>query len=449
MSTPTWCGGAICLSPTGYSNAPGDPVPYAPSPYKVKQTSDARYIECPTQKWVYKKQAYAAVIDCEKRSPCNSALAEDYNGWNSSEFKMNVDDATKLINDNTYNVLKNNGTLEDQYNPPDKQCEFYIYPYDAYSIATHEYLDQHGYVSARGGGKCSLVTPADFIHPYLIYFDAYYSDDMGEYPDNPHQWMTLERMVNTIVRDNACNIRELHAVSDPADYWGACDPDHYKDHLNKVVEKMKNGDLTYLTASQCVKQVMVTSVTTASISGGTNNEWIISPKVGNLQNSDKYDNVLISYIVTLPSNTDDANWVGMASFYTSNDEPIRRQPRKLKRRGADSKHKWAVYANPFKGDVKIIGDMTANQYIFKNKMSNKNIKLASFVNGKIGLYMIKGNFEVTLYSPNGKAVRKLAGKSPGGYETVNMNVKNLSNGFYILNVKHDAGEIRHRVVLAQ
>jgi hypothetical protein len=149
---------------------------------------------------------------------------------------------------------------------------------------------------------------------------------------------------------------------------------------------------------------------------------------------------------TVASSVDDATWVGMASYYTSDDKPVRRPPRKLTRRNAQKK--WAVYANPFKGDVKIVGNQVGTQYepgIF----GGNGARLISFVNGKLSLLVQKGDYEATLFSPNGRAVAKTAGKANGGMVRAYMNVDKLSNGCYILSVKHTYGLLRQRVVLAQ
>jgi hypothetical protein len=436
---PEWAKGAIVLN-SEYASAPGTETDYFG--YKVKTDGTNKYIKCNKMAWIDKCQVGACIIDCAARS---DGLATHYDGWDNTERDLNVNKATDTINIKTYNVLSAAGQLEDQYNAADKKCEYYLYPYDAFSITTHQYLDANGYVSARGGGKCSLTTPADFFHPYLVYFDSYYGDDIGEFPDNPHQWLTTVHMINNIVRDNGYMIREFHAVTSDA-YWGAIETDRYRTHLNDVVTRMKNGDLTVLTPSEAVKYQMVSSVTTATIAAGTEvNEWIITPTVGSLTNSDKYDNVLISYIVTLPSSVNDDGWVGMASYYTSDNKGVRRQPRKLTRRGAQKK--WAVYGNPYKGDIKIIGNMT--NILYKDIKNGLHGKLISFVDGKLSLYLKKGDFRASLFSPNGRVVAQTAGKSNGGIVRATMNVNHLSNGFYVLNVKHDHGVLCKRVMLTK
>lgn len=437
---PEWAKGAIVLN-SEYASAPGTETDHFG--YKVKTDGNTKYIKCNKMAWIDQCQVGACIVNCAAR---DDGLQTHYDGWNDTERDLNVNKANDTININTYDILIANGQLESKYNPPDKKCEYYCYPYDAYSIQTHQYLDDNGFVSARGGGKCSLTTPADFFHPYLTYFDSYYSDDLGEFPDNPHQWLSTTHMLDFIVRDCGYMIRELHAVTE-SDYWGKIEPDRYRNHLNDVITRMKNGDLTVVTPSQAVKQSMVSNVTTVTISAtGNENEWIITPTVGSLQNSDKYDNELISYIVTLPSSVDDASWVGMASYYTSDDTPVRRAPRKLKRRNAQKK--WAVYANPFKGDVKIIGNMTNILYEF-GKAHGNTIKLISFANGKMLLFAKKGSFEATLFSPSGRAVAKTAGKANGGFVKAYMNVDRLGNGCYILSVKHRDGLLRQRVILAR
>ena len=437
---PDWAKGAIVLN-SEYATAPGTETDHFG--YKVKTDGTTKYIKCNKMAWIDKCQVGACIIDCAAR---NDGLASHYDGWDNTERELNVNRATDTINLKTYDVLGTNGQLESKYNPADKKCEYFLYPYDAFSITTHQYLDDNGYVSARGGGKCSLTTPADFFHPYLVYFDSYYGDDIGEFPDNPHQWLTTTHMVDKIVQDNGYMIREFHAVTDE-EYWGKIEPTRFRNHLNDVITRMKSGDLTVLTPSQAVKCRVVTDVTTATISStGNTDEWIISPTVGSLQNSGKYDNELISYIVTLPSSVDDANWVGMASYYTSDDTPVRRPPRKLTRRNAQKK--WAVYANPFKGDVKIVGNQVGTQYepgIF----GGNGARLVSFVNGKLSLLVQKGDYEATLFSPNGRAVAKTAGKANGDVVRAYMNVDKLSNGCYILSVKHTYGLLRQRVVLAK
>lgn len=444
FSIPKWAQGAIVLS-NSYASKPGNEE--AKFGYKIKTNGTEKYIKCNNRNWINKCEVAVCILDQAARDAADGPGPKHFDGWDATEKDLNVNKASDTINQNVYFKLKTDGKLKNQYWPEDnKKCDYYFYPYDAYSEATHTYLDANGFVAARGGGKCSLITPGDFFHPYRTYFDSYFSDAMGEFPNNPHQWMTTTRMVNSIIAQYGYDIREFHAVTDNA-YWGAIKPSEYRTHLSMVMDKIKAGDLSVYTCTDAVKyRILTDAPLTATIASSGDKKWLITPTC--TAPSDKYKNILMNYIVTFTSSEGDASWKGIGARYKNTNEPVPRQPFKLTRRGADAKHKWSVFGSAFLGPIEITGDEIITSVI--NEKFAKGLKFHSFVNGQLTMYMNPGNFKATIYSAKGQAVSVVNGfAKQTGNVRMNMNVKSLSNGYYILSVEHQNGTLRMPIVLSR
>ncbi len=362
-----------------------------------------------------------------------------YDAWTQADYYLNVDSAKALIDKNVYDRFNGN-----KYFPKGKKCEYYVYPYDAYSNATHDYLDQHGFIAARGGSKCSVATSGDFYHPYRSDFDSYYDEDMGVYPNNPHMWLTLQGLVDGIINHKGYMIRELHAVAGVDQYWGAVTEAKYDAHLAMVKQKMESGDIANLTPSEAIKQRLTTNACeTGDISSGitvveANKEWLVDLNCGTM--AEKYKDE-ITIIAAFPTGADD--WNQLAAIYESGSDQPRMQPKKLGAR------RWAVYVHPYKEALRLIGDATTIDLTVVDNKVLYTTRIISFLNGKLIMSLRKGDYTASLMMPNGRIVGTVSGKAGGGYERAFMNVDKLSNGFYILHVKHSHGELRQRVVLAR
>jgi hypothetical protein len=143
--------------------------------------------------------------------------------WDQAGRERNMRDANNEINRRIYNLIRNPG----RYFPVGKRCEYYGYPFDAYSLETHRALNSFGILQARGGSKTPTPMLGDFFHPYAIDFDAFWidrtdwtPDSRGAgfvYPDNQHVWLGLNEMVDKIIESRGYMIREFHAVADIPD----------------------------------------------------------------------------------------------------------------------------------------------------------------------------------------------------------------------------------------
>jgi hypothetical protein len=356
--------------------------------------------------------------------------------WTAADYTLNVDSAKAMIDHNVYAKFTGN-----KYFPAGKKCEFYIYPYDAMSDSTHKYLDAHGFISARGGSKSGTPLRGDFNHPYYLDFDAYYlinNNPNVVYPANPHQLLSLEGMIDSIIAHHGYMIRELHAVGDPASYWGAVPLALYTAHLQRLQTLQASNDLIVMTPSEAVKYRMSANGVASATISGTPVSYTITPVLTTgITVPDKYKDE-ICFIVTMPTSFDDAALTKGLVTYADNTHP-REEAKKI------SAKRWAVYANPFKGAFTFSAGATE----IKNGPSGRNIaNIYSFKNGLLRMTVYPGSYKVVLYTPNGKALRVQSGMAhEAGMITANMDVASLSSGYYILSVEHQNGVTKMPVLI--
>jgi hypothetical protein len=359
--------------------------------------------------------------------------------WTVADYYLQVDSAKNTIDRNVYASFQGNTAF-----PKGKKCEFYIYPFDAFSDSTHAYLNAHGFVAARGGSKSGKPIRGDFYHPFYIDFDAYFlinNDPNIVYPANPHQLLSLEGMIDSIMAQHGYMIRELHAVGDPAAYWGAIPATLYEAHLKRLQTLQNSNDLIVMTPSEAIKyRISANGVTGAAITG-SGASYTITPTLatGTTPVLDKYKDE-ICFIVTLPTSVDDGTWTKGQVTYSDQTHP-REYSKKL------SAKRWAVYANPFKGAF----TFQPGAVNVINGISGKNVaNIYSFKNGRLHMNIFAGSYKVALYAPNGKAVRVVSGAVlQTGLVKVDLNVGSLSHGYYILSVEHQTGVTRMPVVIGK
>jgi hypothetical protein len=359
----------------------------------------------------------------------------DVKAWTSADYKLNVDSAKAMIDHNVYAKFTGN-----QYFSAGKKCEYYIYPYDAMSDSTHKYLDSKGFVGARGGSKSGTPLRGDYYHPYYIDFDAYYlinNDPSIVYPANPHQLLSLEGMIDSIILHHGYMVRELHAIGDPNQYWGAVPQTLYEAHLKRLKGLVDSNSLAVMTPSEAIKYRISGNAVIGATITGTPTLYTITPTLATGTVLDKYKDE-ICFIVTLPSSFDDAALTTGTVTYTDNTHP-REAAKKL------SAKRWAVYANPFKGAFTFAPGATQ----IKNGLTAKNIaNIYSFKNGVVQMMVYPGSYKVALYSPNGRVLSMFRGSARElGMVRVNLNVSSLSSGYYVLGVEHQNGITKIPVII--
>lgn len=436
---PKWASGAIVLN-SEYAGKPGTETDYFG--YKVKDDGDKRYIQCNGKSWIDQHQVGVLVLDCAAR---NDGLEIKYDGWDSGERTLNVERSLDTINLNTYEKLSSEGKLKSKYWPDEKRLEYYVYPYDAFSKETHDFLDSKNYVGARGGSKSPDATPLDFFHPFRTDFDAHFGDHLGEYPDNPHQYLTLTHMLGVIIEQKGFHTREFHTVTDEANLgWGAIKPADFRTHVEEVMTKIKAGDLFMYPPTMAVKYRITVDNMTVSITEDGNDEWTIVPDITlDPQYHERYNDIEISYIVTLPSGFTPPVGTEMKAKYVSNDEFTRRMSRKLSRRGVQNT--WAVYGDPYKGNVKIYFDIVSIDESIS--LANSGLSFHGLKNGKVSFIANAGSYSVKLFSINGKLVKSVKGFTKGGLIKTMISDKNISKGYYILQIKNNKSIIKKGITL--
>lgn len=349
--------------------------------------------------------------------------------WNTNDFTLNVDRAKDTLDMNVYKDFQGN-----KYFPKGKQTEFYIYPYDAYSVETHKYLDSHGFISARGGSKSGIVHRGDLFHPYLIDFDAYYlvnEDPNIVYPKNPHQLLSLEGMVDEILKNNGYMIREFHAVADKgADYWGAVPKNLYEAHMKRLRDLTDKNEIAVMTVSEAVKYFITrNSATAAKVEQKAGDDYLLTVTASGA--AAKYQDE-ISVIVTFASATTD--WDKMAVVYDGTTESPRWPPRKLEAR------KWSIPVNPYKNGGKILikGGATAISKV--NGTYVNKARYLGYANGALNLTLDAGSYSIALFNAAGKNVQVIKGITTGGTLRAPLD-KSIAGGLYLMKVEHSYGSM--------
>jgi len=448
---------------------------------------------------------------CDVKKPCQAdqgapgMLVKVFTvkAWTSEEFTKNMRDANVEINRQIYEKIENPG----KFFIKGKRCEYFGYPFDAYSLETHQKLNSYGIYQARGGSKTPQVMKGDFFHPYAIDFDAFYitkkewtAANGGAgwvYPDNPHVWLGLNQMVDSIIYHKGYMIREFHAVADIPDgewyldangkynenesnswvlnspsaarggWWGGITKNQLRVHYQYLKQKIDAGDLVVFTPSEAVKYRLTANATSNPVLTQSGQNYTLRATTdGTKMHEQQRDE--ISVIVGIDA-TDKLN-----VEYTSGGNP-RLAPRKLNSNGSA----WAVNFNPFVGEVKLIrgqdfnepewkgpdvsvdgsgGDEecdpflnpTANPCVPIAKVSKRTNGLAftGIQNGQINLRLNAGNYTAELYNLQGRLVARQNINAVNGVNATGLRTNNLSKGMFILNVKQaGASVLQHKIMI--
>lgn len=359
--------------------------------------------------------------------------------WGPSDFKVQIKDAKDKMDAEIYIPLEDS---LGQYFPEGKRTEYFCYPFDAYSEVTHDSIEAYDYVTARGGAKSGIPLPGDFFHPYRLDFDAFYMVDPDHktmFPDNPHSLMTLQGMVDSIVKQKGYMIRELHAVSrapfedinenSKGGWWGAITTDLYDRHLAYCVGLIKENKLVTYNASEVIKYRLTgNAVTGANMKKEGDKEYHLTVDADPIK--DKYKDE-ISVIVKFDAGCDEIDVV----YKNSAEAHPYRLPRKL----SDDGTVWSVNVNPYKG-VAILKPGTpwgGKVVSVVNKSSltavSGNAVLQGAVKGSITLSLPKsGTYQAALYSPMGRLLEKKVFHANAGVKKISLS--KLSTGVSILRV---------------
>jgi hypothetical protein len=418
--------------------------------------------------------------------------------WSGNEFNINMKEANDEINLKLYSKITSPG----KHFANGKRSEYFGYPFDAYSLATHDSLFKYDIYQARGGSKTPQVMKGDFFHPYAIDFDAFYITSENwdatkggagwTYPDNPHVWLGLNEMVNEIIAGKGYMVREFHAVADIADgewykdnngatgkesnqwvlnspaaekggWWGGITKNQLRVHYQYVAEQIRNKKLVVYTPSEAVKYRLTANASSNPSLIKNGNQYTLSVQTnGNDVVEAQRDE--ISVIVGIDA-TNELN-----VEYTSAGNP-RLAPKKLNDEGSA----WAVNFNPFVGSVILIPGQAfvetpwvsnpnpdnitipdvaqgggGDPWSSISKTANKTVSFAftGIRNGQINLRLKAGNYTAELYNLQGRLINSVNINAIEGVNATGLKTSNLSKGIFILKVKQaGASVLQHRIMI--
>lgn len=449
---PKWVSGGIVLSPDGFDkiNAPVERF----GNYEVKNTSDHRYIKANTQNWINKTQPWVLVLDCAVRMDDAEDPQDEwgkwYDGWDANEFVLNVERARDTIDINVYDKLRDENKLESMYWPANKNVDFFVYPYDAFDSSTHAYLEENGYIGARGGSKGANSTPLDFFHPFRTDFDAHYGDKYGTYDQgtNPHQYLTLEGMLDTIVSQRGFHTRETHTVTTRTDLgFGPIAPDDFKKHVTDLMARIKKNDITMYTPTDAVKYRITRDNMSIDVSESGSEEWKITPTI-TLANEfhETYRDILLTYSFTLPTSVNVPEGKTLRAEY-EDGTLVRRQP--WIRPGSTV---WSVYGDPYKGAVKVTIDdpQEVSNILTPGMLKSSKAHLAGIEQGKLQLKLPEaGDYRVDVFTAMGRMVKSQSISVNDANSLAAVEMNSLAKGVFILNITKAGKSLLQKRFLVQ
>ncbi len=298
-------------------------------------------------------------------------------GWEHSDYKVQLKDAQDSINQHVYNKIYTAG----EYFKKGKITEFFGYPYNSYSNSTHDSLELYNYVSTRGGQSSRVTTMGDFFNPYEISFDDFYitrsewnpssSGIDYVYPDNPHMVLGMNEMVDEIISQNGYMIRNMTAVADISDnawyddvdapelwpvnspalgmggWLGGITKNQLRTHYDYLQTKIDTRKLAVMTPSEVAKYRLTrNAVSSTAISSRGSGVYDLSTTTSHLVPENFRDE--ISVIISLTEGADSLGVVYKIVDPVWGVSP-RRRPRKMNAEGTA----WSVSIQPFLGDVEI------------------------------------------------------------------------------------------------
>jgi hypothetical protein len=319
-------------------------------------------------------------------------------GWAEMQNRadVNIISAKDMIDEKLYSQV------DSKYFQEGKRTEYYVYPYDAYSNKTHDMVLAEGHIAARGGAKSGMPLPGDFYQPFRIDFDAFFMLDANAetvFPDNPHQRLSLQGLVERVYKTKGYMIREFHACADVVNWydandqalggwWGGIPKSLYETHFTYLDGLIEENKITVLTPTEAVKyRITANSVTGATVSG---NEVTVSASGASSQYQDE-----ISVIVILDEAVDK-----MAATYSDGTRP-RYTPRKMDSQGKA----WSISVNPYKDNGKItlepnadhtgISELQTTPYGYTTVAPiNNGIALSTTVSGTVNIKVMGLNGRV-------------------------------------------------------
>ena len=430
----------------------------------------SNHAKCPNQ----------TITECDRGRPGMVLKMNTANGWNDAQLRRNVNDANQRINDKIYSWIKRT-----PYFVEDKVSEYFGYPFDVYSEATHAYLEGAGFVGARGGAKSGKPMAGDFFHPYRIDFDAFFierkdwtpnSKGAGfVFPDNAHVLLGLNEMVDKIIESKGYMIREFHSVADIKEggawynssnnpdswpvndpsagvggWWGGIAEFQLRQHYEYLQQRIDADKIVVYTPSEAVKYRMVANAVTGVNISVAGNNYTMTVTATNIDA--KYHDEISVIIGINPTND-------LAIRYGNGSSPYRR-PKKMNNDGS----RWSVNVNPFRGPVTITPGEAWNgptqsegqegvSVSPQARASTQRTTAASFAgirNGQVNLNISQpGNYTVQMFNVQGRMIGTTNINAVAGINATNLRTDQLARGLVIIQVRNDRGAsvLQHRFML--
>jgi Secretion system C-terminal sorting domain/Polysaccharide deacetylase/PA14 domain len=152
-----------------------------------------------------------------------SGSCESYNIYSPSDFSVELDGSTALIERNV-----------------GERPRFWIHPYDLSTPQVLDRLRNLGYLGTRSGRR-STLNPSNFNDFFRINFHVF---------EPGFNLNALNQTVRDAVSAGSYAMRELHGVGDLS--WGVVSVSDYRSHLNFVKQQINAGNLWVATASEAI-----------------------------------------------------------------------------------------------------------------------------------------------------------------------------------------------------
>jgi hypothetical protein len=373
-------------------------------------------------------------------------------GWANmpNRAAVNIKAAKDVMDEMLYSQV------ESPYFQKGKRTEYYVYPYDAYSNKTHDLVLAEGHIASRGGAKSGMPLPGDFFQPFRIDFDAFFMMNSTAdkiYPDNPHQRLSLEGLVDRIVKTKGYMIREFHACADVdlwsdaneqamGGWWGGIPKTLYKTHFEYLDGLINTNQVTVFTPTEAVKYRLTTNAAKSASIEEDGDKFTLSVDGGTL-GKDYQDEISVIVVFDEAIEDMDVQYATDSDFKDEGERP-RYAPRKM-----DDGKSWSISINPYAGKQTITPgvkfpikpafqkpDEVPNAISTSALMAK--ITGASFTgiqNGRVALNLPAGNYTAELFNSAGRMIKSTKVLSNNGIVRTGLTTNNLSTGMFILNVR--------------
>ncbi len=360
-------------------------------------------------------------------------------GWakQPNRFKANTVAAKQEIDTQVYNQVNSLRF------PKGKETEYFVYPADAFSHSTHDLLLETGHIAARGGSKGAIPTGGDFYQPFHIDFDGFYMYDTEAttvFPENPHQYVGLQALVDRLVKTKGYMVRQFHGCEkenlwntntwqEEASWFGGITKSLYETHFAYLDELIEANSLTVYTPTEAVKyRLTANSAKSASFDEQSKILTVVTDDV-----APEYQDE-ISVIVKFSTAYNE-----MAATYADGSVP-RYAPVKMD----DEGKAWSISINPFtdradnKGTISLRPNMSQVSLTSGENGAISPISFGGVIDNKLSLNLTPNEqFTASIFSASGRKVSSVNLIGSAGVTETELSTAQLGAGMFILSVEKE------------